>query len=158
MNEVQIKHCTYKDFFTILPILEAYSDIFNVHEKREIVRQATKVLDESFKTNTLYLVISEGKTVGFFGGSRNNNNPMRLDVFCLVIKRGYNGQGMGTTLFRYALPQLKDQGFNEIFVRLKASYPPHTKKFYKNLGFKPTFDDNFTGSSDEDSAMILKLK
>lgn len=158
MAQATIQHCSYKDFYTIIPILEAYSDIFNVHEKRHIIQQASRVLEESFKNNTLFIVKSEGKTIGFFGGKRNINNPLRLDIFCMVIKRGYNGQGVGTELFRYALTQLTDQGFSEVFVRLKSTYPPHTKKFYKKLGFKPTFDEDFTGSSVEDAAMVLRLK
>src|SRR5690606_12909869 len=157
MNQILLQYCTYKDFFKVLPILETYSNIFDFQEKRIIIQEASKALDEAFEANTLYIATSEGQVVGFLGGRRNRNNPFRLDLFCMVVKRGYDGQGIGTQMFTHACLDLAKHGFTEIYAKLKSTYPPHTKKFYHKLGFKQTFDEEFTGASSDDTAMVLKL-
>ena len=158
MNQILLQNCSYKDFPQIIPILEAYSDIFDFQDKRIIIQQANKALDEDPQTATLFMAMHEGTVIGFLGGRRNVTNPLRLDLFCLIIKRGYHGQGVGTQLFTHACQSIKQQGFEQIFVRIKGVYPPHTKNFYRKLGFKPSFDEDFTGSSTEDSTMVLHLK
>lgn len=158
MNQILLQHCSYKDFPKIIPILEAYSDIFDFQDKRLILQQASKALDEEPQTNNLFMAIHEGTVIGFLGGRRNVSNPLRLDLFCLIIKRGYHGQGIGTQLFNHACEMIKQQGYEQVFVRVKGTYPPHTKDFYRKLGFKPSFDEDFTGSSTEDATMMLKLK
>ena len=158
MNQILLQHCSYQDFPKVIPILEAYSDIFDFHDKRLILQQASKALDEDPEANTLFLALHDGSVIGFLGGRRNTINPLRLDLFCLIIKRGYHNQGIGTQLFNHACQIIKEQGFEQVYVKIKGTYPPHTKDFYKKLGFKPSFDDEYTGSSTEDTSMMLSLE
>ena len=157
MDKILLRPCSYKDFYRILPIIEAYSNIFNFHDKRFIIRETSKALDEAFAAKTVYIALSDGQLVGFLGGRRNNNNPLRLDLFCIVVKRGYDGMGIGSQLFQHACQELVKYGFTEVHAKLKSTYPPHTKRFYQKLGFKQTFDEDYTGSSADDTAMVLKL-
>ncbi len=158
MNQLLLQRCSYQDFPKIIPILEAYSDVFDFQDRRLILEQAGKALDEDPQARTLFMALHEGVVIGFLGGRRNVINPLRLDLFCLIIKRGYHNQGVGTQLFNHARRTLTQQGFEQIYVKIKSTYPPHTKDFYNKLGFKPTFDDEYTGSSVEDISMMLSLE
>lgn len=157
MNQLQLQLCTYKDLPRVMPMLEAYSNIFDFHQKRYIIQQANKALDESPQGHSLFIAMHDNVIVGFIGGRRNASNPLQLDLFCIMVKRGYHGQGIGTQLFQFASQMIKEQGYKQIMTLLKSTYPPQTKDFYKRLGFKPTFNEDYTGSSIEDTALLLRL-
>lgn len=157
MNQVVFQPCTYKEYPKLRPILDSYSEVFDFFQKRQITTLAGKALDEGFAGPTVFMAMHEGETIGFMGGLRNSNNPFQLDMFCLVIKRGYNNQGVGTKLFYYAVEELKQAGFKQLLAHLKGTYPPRTKRYYTKLGFKQWFSEDFTGASDEDIAMMKML-
>ncbi len=139
------------------PMLDSYSDVFDFYQKRQITALAGKALDEAFAGPTMFMASHEGTVIGFVGGVRDSNNPFQLNMFCLVVKRGYNGQGVGTNLFAYACEELMESGFKQIKAQLRGTYPPRAKRFYTKLGFKQWFDEEYTGASDQDMSMMKML-
>lgn len=138
--------------------MDGHSDIFNFLHKRLILTKTSKALDESFAVQTSFVACHDDVVVGFLGGIRDNNNPFQLNMFCLVAKRGYDGDEVNTQLFAYACQELKQQGFTQIMASIFGTYPHRAKKYYTSLGFKQWFGENYTGASDQDIMMIRSLK
>jgi ribosomal protein S18 acetylase RimI-like enzyme len=157
VNQVILSVCHYQDAPHLYPLLEGYSDIFKIHDRRRVITETMKVLDEEPQHPTLYHATHESRMVGFLGFRRSLQNPQDFDLFSILIRRGYQGQGVGTKLFLYGLKDVASRGASQLSVSVNHAYPPHSKQFYKKLGFVPQFDEHLTGASNEDFRMVKDL-
>ena len=158
MNKIDVHPCTQVDFPHLLPMLEAYSEVFDYLFKRQIIQTAQKVLDEMSSTPTIFMAHHEGSAVGFIGFSRDDEDPSRFELFGQVVKRGYQGQGIGSQMLAYTSQYNTSIGAAEIHVLLRAHVPPPTRHFYVKNGFKPSFNDEYRGASAEDVMLTKALK
>jgi GNAT superfamily N-acetyltransferase len=157
MNTIDIRPCTITGISRVLPLLESQGDAFDYQTKRQIIQKATKIVEESPKNPTLWLAVHEGAVVGFIGFLIDIENPQSAELFGQVVKHGYQGQSVGTHLLQVGMQNLEDRGVNQILIHLKASAAPYIHKFYQKAGFKQSFNEDFTGASDENTTMILNL-
>lgn len=155
MGPITIKPCTMKGFSQIIPMLETHGEVFDYSTKRRIMQLTNKELDINPTDPSLYLAEHEGTVVGFIGFKQDDQNPANAELFGQVIKKGFQKQGVGSKLLQQGLQKLKSLGTNQVTVSLKASAPSYVRDFYKNAGFKPMFDEEYTGASDEDNQLIL---
>ncbi len=158
MNNIDIRPCTITGISRVLPLLESQGGVFDFQTKRHIIQKATKVVEENSQNPTVWLAIHEGAVVGFIGFMINIENPQLAELFGQVVKRGYQGQAIGKHLLQAGLQDLQDRGVNQVSLQLKASAAPYVHKFYQKAGFKQTFNENYTGASDESRTMTLNFK
>lgn len=149
MENISIQPCTLVGLAKIIPILEAQSASFDYTDKRRIIRQASKELENNPRNPLLYLAVHDSITVGFIGFSISPENPSDSELFAHVVKKGYQGRGIGTNLFNTGVKKLEDIGTGQVLLQLRATTPPYVSKFYRKIGFKPVFDETYTGATDE---------
>jgi ribosomal protein S18 acetylase RimI-like enzyme len=144
-------------FARVLPIIDSHADIFDFLTKRRIARLAAKALDENPRKPLLFSAIHEGAAIGFIGFHVSTDNPTESELFGHVVKRGYEGQGIGTKLLLHGLERLEDSGVGTVALLLKASAPTYVTRYYRKIGFRPHFDEEYTGASDEARKFVLLL-
>ena len=157
MNKIDILPCTISSFAHILPILETHAESFNYADKRQIMQLATRIIEENPRTPSVYIAQHEGIIVGFIGLNINSENPDIVALFGHAVKRGYQGQGIGTKLLRAGVDHSQSRGAGQITLQLKASMPQYVHQFYQKAGFKPSFSEGYTGASDENRTFILQI-
>lgn len=157
MNKIDILPCTISAFAHILPILETHAESFNYADKRQIMQLATKIIEENPRNPSVYVAQHEGIIIGFIGLSIDSESPDMVALFGHAVKRGYQGQGIGTKLLQAGINHSHAHGAGQITLQLKASMPQYVLHFYQKAGFKPSFAEGYTGASDESRTFILQL-
>jgi ribosomal protein S18 acetylase RimI-like enzyme len=155
MDNVTIQPCTMTGFSEVLPILDTQTEAFDYATKRYIIQQAAKALDQNPQHPLVFVAHHETAIIGFIGFILDADNPTLAELFGQVVKRGFQGQGVGSQLLQIGLDHLKQVGTSEVRLSLKASTPPYVSHFYKKAGFKPAFNETYTGASDESHTLVL---
>ena len=154
MNQVRFSLCSTVDFPKVLPLFESYADIFPFQQKRLILQQISQVLEEEVHPQSLFRAEHENSTIGFLGTRREEQDPSRFQLFGFIIKRGYQGQGIGTNLLFFAIPHICRNGGRTLSVIVKSHYPPATRTFYRKHGFKEILDEHYTGASNVEDRLF----
>lgn len=144
-------------FSRVIPILNTHADVFDYATIRRIMQLSSKAIDQNPQKPLLFLASHEAITIGFIGFQIQTEDPGQSELFGHVVKRGYQGQGVGTKLLRNGLDQLIELGVRSVTLNLKASAPSYVNKFYTKSGFKPSFNEEYTGASDENRTLVLLL-
>jgi ribosomal protein S18 acetylase RimI-like enzyme len=158
MNHIEIKPCSISGFSNVLPILETHVEAFDYAAKHRIIQQANKSIEQDPQHPPVFLASHEGIIIGFIGLQIDAEDPGLAELFGQAVKHGYQGQGIGTKLLQTGVEYIKTRGSNQISLQLKASMPPYVNHFYQKAGFKLSFDENYTGASDENHTLVLTLK
>jgi ribosomal protein S18 acetylase RimI-like enzyme len=158
MDAINIRACTITHSPHILPILDTHVEAFDYFAKRRIVHLVAKNIDENPKDPPVFLAHHEGVVVGFIGFFFDPEDPSLCELFGQAVKHGYQGQGIGTKLLRHGINHITDHGAAQVNLQIKASIPQYVHHFYQRAGFKPSFDESYTGASDENRSFILTLK
>ncbi len=108
------------------------------------------------------LCIDDGKYVGTssFSKSRFEQYPDCGEIISIYFLPEYIGKGYGKELLQAAVSELKNQGYNEIFLWVLDDNII-AKKFYEKQGFLPTenyIDDNIGGKELREVMYTYKVK
>jgi ribosomal protein S18 acetylase RimI-like enzyme len=158
MNLVEIHPCTITSFAHVLPILDTHVEAFDYATKRRIIQLTSKIIEENPQNPPILLAYHEGNVIGFVGFTPDTDDPNMTELFGEAVKHGYQGQGIGTKLLQAGIKHIENQGANQVTIKIKASIPLYVSHFYQHAGFKPSFNEDYTGASDENHTLIFTLK
>ncbi|WP_176506173.1 MULTISPECIES: GNAT family N-acetyltransferase [Pseudomonas] len=94
-----------------------------------------------------FVACDDGRMIGYCFGDRNTG-----EIVVLALLPSYEARGIGKTLLAMMVDQLKNQGFNRLFLACSSDPNVRSYGFYRNLGWSPT------GERDEFGDDILEIK
>jgi len=94
-----------------------------------------------------FVACDDGRIVGYCFGDRDTG-----EIVVLALLPSYEGRGIGKTLLAKMVKQLKNQGFQRLFLACSSDPDVRSYSFYRHLGWSPT------GEKDDSGDEILEIK
>jgi len=82
----------------------------------------------------LFVAEEDHRIIGFASLRENEEDKEKIELSGIIVLSGYEGKGIGTSLYQEALRTAKDLGFRRMVVKTET-FNERAIGFYKKLGF-----------------------
>lgn len=113
---------------------DPYGDLDSVY--KEVYANYKKLENEYI--NEFYLVKVNNEIVGITQAVYDNEI---YGIYCLAVKKGFRGKGIGKEIIKQQLQMCKDKNLKVAFLQTEEGYYP--ADIYRRLGFKDVFTEYF---------------
>ena len=123
----EIWKTTYKGIYPYEKLIE-YDIALNENRFKAMIEKQSQKLFVVLEGSRIIGYMSCGKIIRPF-------NKYSHDIGLLYVLKEYQGKGIGSKLFQFAINELKNQGVREFIVSCNKYNLP-AQQFYKNMGGK----------------------
>lgn len=116
--------------------LNDFESVYEILKKSILHPWSYDMCKEDFEDeNSLYFIIEENDIIKGYAAFKNALDESTL--MSMAIDEQYRNNGLGSVLLSYAINNLKDKGYKNIFLEVRSNNEV-ARKLYDNLDFNET--------------------